>query len=139
MGHFIRREDDEHEDVSSDTDMELETVEREFADEEAYCAIFDIGYIKTVTEKGSMEKTLTGGLKKFPDSKILIEMMTLMRMLFNDGASNENAIENESDGIDEDTNTDENMLQKNAQHEIFGQASGSNKSPVTPSGIKENV
>ncbi|CAH1426831.1 unnamed protein product [Lactuca virosa] len=62
MGRFIGREDDEHEDVSTDTDMELETVEREFADEE-----------------------------------------------------------------------------KNAQHEKFGQVSGSNKSPITPSGTKENV
>ncbi|KAL7614829.1 hypothetical protein Lser_V15G05389 [Lactuca serriola] len=34
MGHFIRREDDENEDVSNDTDMEFETFEREFADEE---------------------------------------------------------------------------------------------------------
>ncbi|CAI9270797.1 unnamed protein product [Lactuca saligna] len=30
MGNFIRREDDENEDVSNDTDMEFETVEREF-------------------------------------------------------------------------------------------------------------
>ncbi|CAH1454287.1 unnamed protein product [Lactuca virosa] len=65
MWQFIGREDDEQGNVSSDTDMELEIVEREFADEE-------------------------------------------------DVASNEDAIENESDGIDEDTDTDENMLQKNA-------------------------
>ena len=62
-----------------------------------------------------------------------------MRMLFKDVASNEDAIQNESDGIDEDTYTYENMLHKNAQHENFGQASGSNKSLVTLSGIKENV
>lgn len=39
MGYFIKREDDENEDVSSDTDMELETVEREFADEEVSTVI----------------------------------------------------------------------------------------------------
>ncbi|CAI9268531.1 unnamed protein product [Lactuca saligna] len=31
------------------------------------------------------------------------------------------------------------MLKKNAQHDNFGQASGSNKIPVTPFGTKENV
>ncbi|CAI9282126.1 unnamed protein product [Lactuca saligna] len=105
----------------------------------AYCAIFDIEYNKVLTEKGSMSKALIEGMKKFPNSEILRERMTLMKMLFNDVGINEDAVVNESDGIDEDTDTNDDMLQKNAQHENFGQASRSNKSPVTPYGTKENV
>ncbi|KAI3496567.1 hypothetical protein L1887_38932 [Cichorium endivia] len=87
---------------TSNTDIDLQQVQREYGNVEAYCAVVELGYNKIVFEKMNLEKALNDGLEKFPDNGILKEWLNKKRMLFNedDEIMDEDLDENEEDGDD---------------------------------------
>ncbi|KAI3690396.1 hypothetical protein L2E82_48420 [Cichorium intybus] len=73
-------------------DVDIDEMVKEFADEEAFCAIVDIGFKKILKEKENMEIALSAGLAKFPESEILISWKNKITHMFS-GKTNSEDIE----------------------------------------------
>ncbi|KAI3503899.1 hypothetical protein L1887_32373 [Cichorium endivia] len=100
MGEIEKRCNEDFD--TSNTDTDLQALQREFGNIEAYCAIVELGYNKIVSEKMNLEKALNNGLEKFPDNDVLKEWLNKKQRLFNedDDIMDEDLNEYEEDGDD---------------------------------------
>ncbi|KAI3752042.1 hypothetical protein L2E82_23151 [Cichorium intybus] len=82
-GGFGKRQTDlRDEEYLSKPDVDIDEMVKDFADEEAFCAIVDIGFEKILKEKENMEIALSTGLAKFPESEMLISWKNKIRHMF---------------------------------------------------------
>ncbi|KAI3517885.1 hypothetical protein L1887_17106 [Cichorium endivia] len=58
---------------NSNDDTNVQAIQNKYGNVEAYCAVIELGYNKILSKKINMEKALTDGLEKFPDSGVLKE------------------------------------------------------------------
>ncbi|KAI3518123.1 hypothetical protein L1887_06524 [Cichorium endivia] len=70
------------EEYPSEPDVDIDEMVKDFADEEAFCAIVDIGFNKILKEKENMEIALSAGLAKFPESELLISWKNKITHMF---------------------------------------------------------
>ncbi|KAI3504942.1 hypothetical protein L1887_26752 [Cichorium endivia] len=82
-GGFGKRQSDlRDEEYPSEHDVDIDEMVKDFADEEAFCAIVDIGFNKILKEKENMEIALSAGLAKFPESELLISWKNKIKHMF---------------------------------------------------------
>lgn len=82
-GGFGKRQSDlRDEEYPSEPDVDIDEMVKDFADEEAFCAIVDIGFNKILKEKENMEIALSAGLAKFPESELLISWKNKITHMF---------------------------------------------------------
>ncbi|KAI3523747.1 hypothetical protein L1887_02119 [Cichorium endivia] len=117
MGEIEKRCSENFDTSNDDTD--LQEIQNMFGDVEAYCAVIEVGYNKIVSEKINLEKALTDGLEKYPESGLLKEWLHKKNMLFNeeDEIVDEDLHENEEDGDDIEKSDDRDEGQKEKQIE----------------------
>ncbi|KAI3724691.1 hypothetical protein L2E82_36477 [Cichorium intybus] len=70
------------EEYVSEPEVDIDEIVKDFADEEAFCAIVDIGFKKILKEKENMEIALTAGLAKIPESEMLISWKNKITQMF---------------------------------------------------------
>ncbi|KAI3767680.1 hypothetical protein L2E82_18010 [Cichorium intybus] len=99
-GGFGKRQTDLRDDEylsEPEPDVDIDEMVKEFADEEAFCAIVDIGFKKILKEKENMEIALAAGLAKFPESEILISWKNKITHMFS-GETDSEDIESHDKG-----------------------------------------
>ncbi|KAI3497009.1 hypothetical protein L1887_39389 [Cichorium endivia] len=117
MGEIEKRCSENFDTSNDDTD--LQEIQNMFGNVEAYCAVIELGYNKIVSEKLNLEKALSDGLEKYPESGVLKEWLHKKNMLFKeeDEIVDEDLHENEEDEDDVEKSDDRDEGQKEKQIE----------------------
>ncbi|KAI3496828.1 hypothetical protein L1887_39206 [Cichorium endivia] len=81
-GKEKRQTDLRDEEYASEPEVDIDEMVKDFADEEAFCAIVDIRFKKILKEKENMEIALSTGLAKFPKNEMLISWKNKITQMF---------------------------------------------------------